>query len=172
MSSNHTWESTQTTYKSIIREPVRVEKRPWRADGRGKLLECLRADSKQFYSVDSHEFGQAYVTTIMPGVVKAWHLHEEQADRMVLLRGTVRFGVVGPTVDAPYTVVLDLVVNDYDPQLIFIPEGFHHGFKNIGKCEAFVLNIPNKMYDYENPDEVRLGPREIPLFDWDAVLDG
>ena len=39
-------------------------------DERGRLMECLRETTELFIS-----FGQFYMTTTFPGVVKGWHLH-------------------------------------------------------------------------------------------------
>ncbi|MGB2985350.1 MAG: dTDP-4-dehydrorhamnose 3,5-epimerase, partial [Phycisphaerae bacterium] len=44
-------------------------------DERGRLMEMLRADDELFKS-----FGQVYMTTAFPGVVKAWHYHKRQWD--------------------------------------------------------------------------------------------
>ena len=39
-------------------------------DERGRLMEMLRCDDPIFKG-----FGQVYLTTAYPGVVKAWHYH-------------------------------------------------------------------------------------------------
>jgi len=41
-------------------------------DERGFLMEMLRCDD-EFYQ----KFGQVYLTTAYPGVVKAWHYHTD-----------------------------------------------------------------------------------------------
>jgi dTDP-4-dehydrorhamnose 3,5-epimerase len=40
-------------------------------DERGRLMEILRNDDDIF-----SKFGQVYITTTYPGVVKAWHCHK------------------------------------------------------------------------------------------------
>ena len=52
---------------------VKVEKLRLMLDDRGWLMEMLRSDWEIF-----EKFGQAYVTTCYPGVVKAWHYHKGQ----------------------------------------------------------------------------------------------
>jgi len=160
-------------YKKIIRDPIQVFRRRWNADGRGRLMEGLRNDDKAF----SEDFGQAYVTTILPGVIKAWHMHEKQTDRMLLLRGTVRFvAVLGLVAHTPEglgpDVKMDFVVSDFDPYLIVIPPTLYHGFQNMADEEAYILNIPTKEYNRENPDEKRLDPHDIVDFPWKISLDG
>jgi len=155
-------------YKRVVKSPVEVFRRQWHADGRGKLLEGLRSDDPLF----NNDFGQVYVTTIKPQITKAWHMHQNQTDRMLLLRGTVRFGCVKAQVDIPTKVVLDLVMSDLDPYLIKIPKTIYHGFKNIGDTEAYILNIPDNTYDCTTPDEQRESPDKFVSFDWDSCLDG
>ena len=157
-------------YKRIVKDPVQVVRRQWNADGRGKLIEGLRNDDKEF----SEDFGQAYVTTINSHRVKAWHMHEKQTDRMLLLRGTVRFvGVLGiSNVSGVLDVRLDFVVSDLDPYLLVIPPTIYHGFQNMGDEEAYILNIPDRAYDRTNPDEYRVDPHGKVDFPWDISLDG
>ena len=56
-----------------------------RLEERGRLVELLRADDKEF-----SKFGQAYITTAYPYVVKAWHYHTLQDDNMVVLKKTAK----------------------------------------------------------------------------------
>src|SRR5436305_1817848 len=53
-------------------------------DERGRLMEILRADDEGFT-----KFGQVYLSTTYPGVVKAWHLHKVQDDNFCCVRGMV-----------------------------------------------------------------------------------
>jgi dTDP-4-dehydrorhamnose 3,5-epimerase len=128
--------------------------------------------------VYSDDFGQAYVTTVRPGVIKAWHMHEEQTDRMLLIRGLVRFvGVLGLAMPGEAglkaDVRLDLVVCATDPYMIVIPPQMYHGFQNLTiHEEAYILNIPNKPYNHKNPDEKRIDPNAIVGFPWEISLDG
>jgi dTDP-4-dehydrorhamnose 3,5-epimerase len=54
-------------------------------DERGRLMECLRSDDELFV-----KFGQFYMTTTFPGVVKGWHLHHVQWDNIVCVKGMIR----------------------------------------------------------------------------------
>jgi dTDP-4-dehydrorhamnose 3,5-epimerase len=151
-------------YTKIVKNPIQIYRRRWNADGRGKLLEGLRNDDKVY----QEDFGQIYVTTILPKTIKAWHLHENQKDRMLLLQGLVRF--VGISYEGLH--ILDFVVSDVDPYLIVIPAGIIHGFQNLGDKEAYIMNIPDKAYNRENPDERRLPVDYYKDFNWNISLDG
>ena len=54
---------------------VKVKKLKVIPDERGWLMEILRCDDEIY-----KEFGQVYMTTAYPGVVKAWHFHKKQTD--------------------------------------------------------------------------------------------
>ena len=54
-------------------------------DERGWLMEILRCDDELF-----KKFGQVYVTTAYPGVVKAWHLHKKQTDNFTCIHGSMK----------------------------------------------------------------------------------
>lgn len=161
-------------YEKIVKAPIKVHRRQWHADGRGKLLESLRCDD------DTFDFGQAYVTTILPNIIKAWHCHKLQTDRMLLLKGTVRFvaGREGPMLKCDklkmFDTHLDFVVSDQDPYLIVIPPTFYHGFQNLGTEEAYILNIPTEAYNHSDPDELRVPPHGdcTFVFNWHVHLDG
>ena len=57
-------------------------------DGRGRLMEMLRCDDEIFSN-----FGQAYMTSTFPGVVKGWHYHEAQTDNIVCVSGMIKLVV-------------------------------------------------------------------------------
>ena len=54
-------------------------------DERGRLMEILRRDDEGF-----ERFGQVYLSTTYPGVVKGWHLHKVQDDFFACVRGMVK----------------------------------------------------------------------------------
>ena len=64
---------------------VMIKKLKVIADERGRLMEILRADDEMFES-----FGQVYMTTAYPGVVKGWHYHKRQSDNMAVVRGMMK----------------------------------------------------------------------------------
>lgn len=153
-------------YQKTVLPPVSIHRRQWNVDGRGQLIEGLRNDDELY----NNDFGQVYVTTVCPGIIKAWHYHKDQTDRMLLLHGLVRFVAYD---SHEKHVNLDLVVDSRDPYLIVIPKGLYHGFQNIGSTDAFILNIPDKVYNRENPDEQRCSPYSDSIpFNWDIQLHG
>lgn len=132
-------------------------------DDRGRLFEILRNDEPHFM-----KFGQVYVTTAFPGVVKAWHRHQRQTDFFCLIQGRARFALYDPRPDSPTCGQVDEILCDGEhPRLIVIPNLVHHGFKNIGTVDVVCINCPTEAYNEADPDEERLDPydNDIP-YDW------
>jgi len=126
-------------------------------DERGFLLEILRVDWNSFAG-----FGQAYLTTAYPGVVKAWHAHRDQTDNFCVLRGMAKVVLYDGREQSPTRgEVNEFFLGEHNFALLTIPPLVMHGFKNIGASEVLVLNLPNRLYNYEDPDELRL-PYDTP----------
>ena len=143
---------------------VKVKKLKMIPDERGRLMEILRRDDDCF-----EKFGQVYMTTAKPGVVKAWHYHKKQDDNFTCVHGKMRLALYDARKNSPtYKEVNDFVVSLDEPILVTIPKLVYHGFKCISDCEAIVINIPTLAYDYKKPDEFRLDvyDNDIP-YDWD-----
>ena len=133
-------------------------------DERGRLMEMLRADDEVF-----EKFGQVYVTTTYPGVVKAWHKHMKQSDNMACVAGMIKI-VLFDGRDGSKTPreLSEIYAGVHNPVLVHIPAGVYHGWKCISQEEAVVVNAPTEAYDREHPDEQRLDPHgdDIP-YDWE-----
>jgi len=56
-------------------------------DDRGRVKEILRKDDPHFPG-----FGQAYFSSIYPGVIKAWHAHKKQTDCISVIHGMAKIG--------------------------------------------------------------------------------
>ena len=132
-------------------------------DERGRLMEILRCDDEMF-----EKFGQVYMTTTYPQVVKAWHYHKIQDDNFAAIKGMVKVVLYDGREDSPTRgEVNEFFVGEHNPLLIHVPKGVYHGWKCIGEEEAIVVNCPTEKYNYEQPDEYRLpyDTAEIP-YDW------
>jgi len=136
-------------------------------DERGHLMEIFRSDD-EFYE----KFGQVYVTTVYPGVVKAWHMHRIQNDNVACVSGMIKLALYDAREDSSTKgKVMEIFMGEHRPILVHIPRGVYHGWKCIGEHEAYVVNIPTELYNYEKPDEYRLpwNSSEIP-YDWEIKM--
>ncbi|MEM2890544.1 MAG: dTDP-4-dehydrorhamnose 3,5-epimerase family protein [Candidatus Hadarchaeum sp.] len=133
------------------------------SDERGWLMEIMRSDWDLF-----EKFGQVYITTAYPDVVKAWHMHKCQKDNLACIKGKVKLvlydGRVGSRTKGE---INEFTLDEENPMLVKIPEEIWHGFKAMGQEMAMVINVPTALYNYEKPDEYRLPPdtKDIP-YDW------
>jgi len=132
-------------------------------DERGRVMEIFRCDDDLF-----KKFGQVYITTAYPHVVKAWHYHKKQTDNFTVIKGMMKVVLYDPRKDSPtYGLVNEIFMGEHNPILVQIPPFVYHGFKTISEEEAIMVNIPTEPYRREEPDEYRLDPhtKKIP-YDW------
>jgi len=142
-----------------------VQVKPLRVipDERGRLMEILRCDDAMF-----EKFGQVYMTTVYPGVVKAWHYHKVQSDNMACVKGMVKLVLYDDREGSPTRGELtEIFFGEHQPLLVHIPPNVYHGFKGVSTEEAIVVNCPTEPYNREQPDEYRLDAhtKDIP-YDW------
>ncbi len=143
---------------------VKVTPRKAIPDERGRLMEIFRRDEPDF-----EQFGQVYLTTAYPGVVKGWHYHKKQSDSMAVIKGMMKIVLYDGRKDSPtHGEVNEIFAGEHNPLLVHIPPFVYHGFKCISPDEALVVNVPNEPYNYQEPDEFRLPPHDgaIP-YEWE-----
>ncbi len=123
-------------------------------DERGRLMEILRVDDEIF-----SKFGQVYMTTTYPQVVKAWHAHQRQDDHVTAVSGMIKLVLYDDRVGSPTRgEINEFFIGIHNPLLIKIPRGVMHGWKCISEDEAMIINVVTEPYHYEHPDEIRLDP--------------
>jgi len=133
-------------------------------DERGFLMEMLRSDDDFF-----RKFGQVYLSVAYPGVVKGWHYHKKQTDHFTVVKGMLKVVLYDQREGSPTKgVVNEFFMGEKNPILIVIPPMVVHGVKGLGNEPGYLVNAPDQLYDYDNPDEYRIDPHsgEIP-YDWD-----
>ncbi len=148
---------------------IKIKKLKRINDERGFLMEILRNDDEIF-----EEFGQAYVTCVKPGYVKGWHMHENQTDHFVCVKGNAKVVLCDKRKDSEtFNEVNEFFLGEKNKILLKIPKKVMHGFESEDDKEALILNFPTKTYDYEKPDEIRLpfDSKEI-TYSWKAKKGG
>ncbi len=146
---------------------VQVKKLKVIPDERGRLMEILRADDPLF-----KKFGQVYMTTTYPGVIKGWHFHKLQEDNITCISGMLKIVLYDARENSPTNgEVNEFFAGEYNPILVHVPIGVYHGWKCISEKEAVVVNNVTMSYNYENPDEFRepFDSEKIP-YDWDIKM--
>ena len=142
---------------------VKVKKLRVIPDERGRLMEGLRSDDEIFI-----KFGQMYMTTAYPGVVKGWHYHKVQIDNFVAVKGMFKVVLYdGREGSKTKGEVNEFFMGEHNPILLQIPPLVLHGFKCISDEEAIMTNCATELYHYKDPDEFRTPAhsKDVP-YDW------
>ena len=144
-------------------EGVKVKKLKVIPDDRGRLMEILRRDDEIFT-----EFGQVYMTTAKPGIVKAWHGHKLQTDNFTCVSGKIRLALYDARESSPtYKQIDEFEISLDNPLLVQIPADVYHGFKCVSDTEAIVINTVTKTYNHKSPDEYRVDAFDNDInYDW------
>jgi dTDP-4-dehydrorhamnose 3,5-epimerase len=132
-------------------------------DERGRLMEILRADDELF-----QQFGQAYITTTYPQVVKAWHYHKIQTDNIAVVKGMHKLALYDPREGPPTKgEVNEFYIGEHNPLLVQVPKEVCHGWMCVSEEESIAINIPTEVYRYDDPDEYRIHPHDNDIpYDW------
>ncbi len=142
---------------------VKVKKLKVIPDERGRLMEILRRDDEVF-----KKFGQVYMTTAKPGIVKAWHYHKLQTDSFTCVSGRIKLALYDPRTGSPtHKKTTEFLLDLDSPILVQIPPMVYHGFKCVSTEEAIVINNVTEPYDHSKPDEYRVDPYNNDIdYDW------
>ena len=131
-------------------------------DERGFVMHMLRADDPDF-----ERFGEVYFSTIYPGVIKAWHLHQEMTLNYAVLVGMLKLVLYDDRQTSPTRgQVQELFIGRENYQLVKIPPYVWNGFKGIGTEMAILANCATLPHD---PNEIIRKPPSDPSipYDWE-----
>lgn len=162
---------------------VEVRDLTMHVDARGWLMELVRCDSEFL-----PRFGQVYVTTCNPGVVKGWHRHKLQTDALACVWGMARVVTATQIETASRSLIAytdgrpnefktvikqdwafeEYVVGPLSPKAVIVPPGTWHAFAPVGNEPCVIVNTVSEPYNYDDPDEERLPIGDIP-FEWESV---
>jgi dTDP-4-dehydrorhamnose 3,5-epimerase len=121
----------------------------------GVLTEVFRGD----WDAEPAVVQQVFQTTILPGGLSAWHVHECTTDRLFVSLGMVKIVLFDARESSPsHGRVNELRFGAQRPALVVVPPGVWHGVQNIGDTTALLLNLVDRAYRYEDPDHWRLPP--------------
>jgi len=146
---------------------VKIKQLHFYKDERGRLLEVLRNDDFLF-----NGFGQAYITTIKPDIIKGWHFHKEQIDNICCIKGSVKLVLYDFRKNKnSYQELAEFLMGDNNPVLVQIPKEVYHALQCLGESEAVILNIPDVPYNYKNPDKYGLDVYDSKIpYDWEKSI--
>ncbi len=151
--------TTQEYTRATPIEGVRLIDLRLMVDDGGSFAELVRFDeSGRLLSIPEFQVRQSSYSQVLPGAVKAFHLHYHQEDVWFvpptdrLLIGLIDARKASPT----YNQSMRFVMGGGKAQLLYIPRGVGHGGANIGTQPATILYYVNQHFDLNDPDERRL----------------
>lgn len=105
-------------------------------------------------------FGEAYFTTILPGLIKGWHKHQRMTMNLVVPIGKTRFVLFD---DRPQSQTqgqfqsIELSVDNY--QRLTVPPGVWTAFKGESDEVSLILNLSS--IEYDDAEVIRIELNEI-----------
>jgi len=121
--------------------------------GNGVTTEAFRPE----WGLDPHGVDHIIHVQLRAHAVSAWHMHEQQVDRIFVTDGTIRVVLFDDREDSPSRGLVDVFnLGRMDPAIVSIPSGVWHGLQNLEASTSSFLNYFNRRYRYEDPDEWRL----------------
>jgi len=124
-------------------------------DERGIFTEIMRTDWREF--LDGDQIVQANFSFTYPGIVRAWHKHERgQVDYFLVVKGAIKVCAYDDD-EASETQghLIEVTLTEDRMQILRVPGHYWHGFKVVSPESAYLIYFVNKLYDYQNPDELR-----------------
>lgn len=117
-------------------------------DSRGHLIELFRSDELPEGFLPT----MSYISVTHPGVSRGPHEHVHQSDLFAFVDGAyeLRLWENRPGHDE-WELVLG--VGEANPVAVIVPPGVVHGYKNVGDRDAYVINLPDKLYAGEGRKE-------------------
>jgi len=124
--------TTQEYSKKPVIEGVKVIDLRLMTDDGGAFAEMVRFDEEgRLVPIPDFKVRQASYSHIMPGAIKAFHMHYNQEDVwFVPPTDNLLVGMVDARANSPsYEVTMRLVLGGGKAQLLYIPRGVAHGLR-------------------------------------------
>ncbi len=152
---------TQQYEKKLI-DGVKILQLPKYLTEDGSFSELMRfSDQGIFTALPEFRIAQINRSIMLPGTVKAWHLHFNQDELWnVSARTHLLLGLWDVREDSP-TKGISMRIPLSSEKLVYIPRGVAHGAANHMTHATEILYFVNNQYNKEAPDEQRLP--------WDSI---
>lgn len=143
-------------------------------DERGSFTEIMRSDWKELFEGETIQ--QSNLSISYPGMIRAWHRHEHgQIDYYVVISGSVKICAYDANKNSKtFGKLIEVFSSGEKLQLVRMPGHYWHGLQTLGNNPSILVYFLNKLYDYEQPDELRkpwnsneiIDPKTSSSYDW------
>lgn len=119
---------------------------------------CRITDEGTLEAFPDFQVKQMSRSKLLPGAIKAWHLHFSQEDVWYVAPEDHMLLGLWDVRDQSETKgkTMRIVLGGGRSQLVYIPRGVAHGVANIAPREGSVVYFVNQHFNLKNPDERRL----------------
>ena len=151
--------SVQDYSKKVPIEGVQLINLNLFVDDGGSLAEVVRLDDQgNLQLIPDFKVKQTTFSQVLPGVVKAFHLHYNQEDVwFVMPYDRLLIGLFDARKDSPtYNKSMRFVMGAGRAQVLYLPRGVAHGMSNPWQHPADMVYFVNQCFDPNQPDEHRL----------------
>ncbi len=130
-------------------------------DERGTIFHMLKSTDPHF-----QKFGEIYFSSVYPGVVKAWHLHERMTLNYACIWGRIKLVLYDDRRGSKSRgSLMELFLGFDQYQLVIIPPKIWNGFKGLSDPCAVVANCAT--IPHEAAEMRRQSPsRSFIRYDW------
>lgn len=134
-------------------------------DDGGSFLELARLNSGHLAAAPGFEVRQISCSVLLPGTLKAFHLHLRQAELwFVPPEARLLVGLVDSRGGSPTArVSMRFVLGDGQARLLYIPAGVAHGVANQSGAPAPLFYFADRQFD---PHPARCDEKRLP---WDLL---
>jgi dTDP-4-dehydrorhamnose 3,5-epimerase len=124
----------------------------------GITTELYRPD----WGIVDGEVQQAIHVALRGGAISAWHQHRKRWDFLFVVAGHLRVVLFDPRDESPTRGQVDVLhLSPQRPMLTAVPPWVWHGVQNLSTGTSCFVNLFDRPYDYDDPDEWRL-PADSP----------
>ena len=133
------------------------------SDERGYFEELIRVSDPIF----SEGFGQLSRSSMVTGVVKAWHVHKTQIDWWYIVKGTIKVALYDNRTASPtHKELNEYLLGDGGQDIILkIPAGVAHGLKVVAG-PAELVYVTSGIYSKDEEGRI---PHDDALIGYDWV---
>jgi len=118
-------------------------------DERGYVSEILRKEQ-----LEEDKFGQIYISTANPGMVKGNHYHKRKLEWFFVVNGTAKIALKNLKTGETNEVFL----SGEKPQILKVFPNVVHAIENVGKTTLYLIAYTSEPY---NPDDTDTFPHKI-----------
>ncbi|HQT58838.1 dTDP-4-dehydrorhamnose 3,5-epimerase [Daejeonella sp.] len=119
----------------------------------GDVYHILKAREQSYAG-----FGEAYFSSIAPGIIKPWKKHNRMTLNLVVIMGCIKFVIYddreGSVSNGSFQEVI--LSPDLNYSRITVPPGLWMAFEGLGQIHSFLVNIADLDHDPEEVERVEL----------------